>query len=440
MRRNISLALRLIHREKHVMHSLDTFVRLFIGVGALLLSQAVVAAGFYISEVGTPGSLGTAGVANPVNRFTADSSWTNPAGMTGLQQDEMLAGFQVLLPKIEFDPSLAEAGGDDGGNAGNIAAIPSFFMVKTLSERFRFGFSLVAPQGGAMNFGDSFVGRYGATRVSLAAIGGSPSIAYKVNHRLSLGAGVSIIYTQFEESIAINQTALVPGPGTLPDGKVKFDNMTDLGYQPFLGLTYELSDRVFLGATYRAEMDVNLDGDLNFRNLAFPTPPANDIEIDWDNPQLLKAALSYKLSPHKRLIFNAGWEDWSAFSKNQLAITGGIANPAGVLDRNFRDTWNAGVAFVQFDRRGGSYSVGFSYDSSPVRDKDRTIDLPFDETYKVSAAYGWKLDQHMNFALGGTLLYFGDGEVDQTAQGVRFKGEFDTNVALFLGGTFRYVF
>ena len=261
-----------------------------------------------------------------------------------------------------------------------------------------------------------------------------------MNDRLSLGAGVSIIYTQFEQSVAINQSALVPGPGTLPDGKVKFDNMDDLGYQPFLGLTYELSDSLFFGITFRAEMDVNLEGDLNFRSLAFPTPQADEIEIDWDNPQLLKAGLSYKLAPNKRLIFSAGWEDWSAFSENQLAITGGAADPAGVLDRRFRDTWNAGVAFVSARHKGGSYSFGFSYDSSPVRNKDRTIDLPFDETYKLSAAYGWHLGQQMSFALGGTLLYFGDGKVDQTAQGVRFKGEFDTNIAMFLGGTLRYTF
>ncbi|MEA2078968.1 MAG: outer membrane protein transport protein [Pseudomonadota bacterium] len=111
--------------------------------------------------------------------ISADSSWTNPAGMTGLQQDEMLAGMQVLVPKIEFDSSVAEAGGSDGGNAGNIAAIPAFFMVKKLSDRVRLGFSLVAPQGSAMSYSDNFVGRYGATKVSLAAIGGSPSIAYK---------------------------------------------------------------------------------------------------------------------------------------------------------------------------------------------------------------------------------------------------------------------
>ncbi len=143
-------------------------IRAFAGCAALLLTQSAQSAGFYISEVGTPGSLGTAGVANPVNTISADSSWTNPAGMTGLKQDEMLAGMQLAVPKIEFDSSVAEAGGSDGGNAGNMAVIPSFFMVKKLNDRVRLGFSLVAPQGGAMSYSDNFVGRYGATKVSLA--------------------------------------------------------------------------------------------------------------------------------------------------------------------------------------------------------------------------------------------------------------------------------
>ena len=51
-----------------------TAVRALIACAALLLTPFVQAAGFYISEVGTPGSLGTAGVANPVNTKTADSS------------------------------------------------------------------------------------------------------------------------------------------------------------------------------------------------------------------------------------------------------------------------------------------------------------------------------------------------------------------------------
>ena len=70
---------------------------------AALVAQNVKAAGFYIAEVGTPTSLGTGGVANPTNTYHADAAWTNPAGMTGLERDSMVAGLQVVLPKVEFD-------------------------------------------------------------------------------------------------------------------------------------------------------------------------------------------------------------------------------------------------------------------------------------------------------------------------------------------------
>jgi len=39
-----------------------------------------------------------------------------------------------------------------------------------------------------------------------------------------------------------------------------------------------------------------------------------------------------------------------------------------------------------------------------------------------------------------SLMYMGDGKVDQTAQGVRFKGDFENNLVLTLGGTVRYDF
>ncbi len=78
-------------------------------IGFLLINvQQCWAAGFYIPEVGTPASLGSAGVANPTNRIGADTSYTNPAGMTGFEEDQIFSGFQVALPKIEFESSIAQ--------------------------------------------------------------------------------------------------------------------------------------------------------------------------------------------------------------------------------------------------------------------------------------------------------------------------------------------
>ena len=123
---------------------------ILLGFAVLLaFSQQASAGAFYITEIGTPGSLGTAGAANPTNTFTADSSWTNPAGMTGLDHDEILGGVQAVLPKINFDADLAEKGGGNGGQVGIRSAIPSLFAVKKLSDRGRLGFSIVAPMGAA---------------------------------------------------------------------------------------------------------------------------------------------------------------------------------------------------------------------------------------------------------------------------------------------------
>ena len=51
----------------------------FLATIFLLFSQNCFAGGFYLPEVGSPGSVGTAGVANVVNNFGTDSALTNPA-------------------------------------------------------------------------------------------------------------------------------------------------------------------------------------------------------------------------------------------------------------------------------------------------------------------------------------------------------------------------
>jgi len=409
-----------------------------LGVILVIQLPLVQGAGFYLSEIGTPGSLGTAGVANPTNTFGADSSWTNPAGMTGLQHDAMVGGMQLVLPKVEFDSAYVSpgTGGNDGGNAGNPAVVPSFFYVNKLTNNLRFGFSIAGIMGGGVDYGDNFVGRYSTIKAELGGLGISPSLGYRINDRFSVGAGVSIVHTRFDQDIAINQSAV-----NAADAKLKIEKATDWGHQPFVGMTYQISDRALLGVVYRAEMDVELEGNVKIKNWQLPgSPAANDIDIDWDNPQTLDAGLKYQLDDSNTMFLQAGWQDWSEFSNNRLAFSGRNLNPVATIDRNFDDTWHAGIAFAHIEGDHGT-TIGFSYDSSPVDNQDRTLDLPFDETYKLSFAYGWMGSKQLDFSVGGTLYLIGDARINQTSiDGTQVSGKFDTNNILFLGGTFRYRF
>ena len=299
------------------------------------------------------------------------------------------------------------------------------------SDRVSFGLSLAGTMGGGVDYGKGFAGRYSTTRAELGAIGLSPSVGYRFNDSLSVGAGVSIIYTLYEQQIA-------PNPAVIPtvnggDGFLDIDDADDIGYQPFFSLNYKFSDELLLGVVYRAEMDVELSGDVEVKNVAAPIG-ADSIDIDWDNPQWLEVGLKYSYSDKDTLYFNAGWQDWSVFSKNQLAFSGGALNPVAELDRDWKDTWHAGVAYVHQTGQGSAYSVGFSYESSPVDDDDRTFDLPVDEIFKVSAAYAWKGQKNLDFSVGGTLYLVGDAAIDDISQGVQTKASSTAMQSCFSAG------
>jgi long-chain fatty acid transport protein len=398
----------------------------------LLGAQAANAAGFYLSEQGTPGSMGTAGVANVTNTFTADAAWTNPAGMTGITEDSMLGGLVVALSSVEFSSDVADRGGSDGGNAAETGYIPSFFYTRVVSPQSRFGFSVAAPFGGGLDYGDDFVGRYSVQNVILESLSFTPSYAYRVNDQFSVGAGVAIIFSTLDQEIAVNRTA------ALPDGQAKFEGLEDEGYQLILGLTYALNDNTLIGAVYRGETSVDLEGKLKLEGMPILDPPDQDVSIQWDNPQTLEVGLRHKLNDRQTLFFNLGWEEWSTFSRNELSVT--TAGIVDVADRNWDDTWKLGAAYARRLDGGRIYTLGIAYETSPVEDRYRTFDFPVTEIWKLGGAYTWQGGGNLDFAVGATLYLYGDAPVDQTDQGVRAAGDFDEYTTLFVGGTMRYTF
>jgi long-chain fatty acid transport protein len=404
------------------------------GIALLAAARAGMAAGFYISEVGTPGSLGTAGVGNPTNARGAESVWTNPAGMTGIDRRTVVGGVTLALPRIEFSPRIAARGGSDGGNAGVIAPIPGTFFVQPLGDRLRFGLSMAAPLGGGVDYGDGFVGRYSVSRVEIVGVGLSSALAYRVSDRFSIGGGVSLVYTSLEQDIALNQ-------GPLPDAKIAIDDADDFGIQGYLGVTWQVTERVLLGAVYRSEFDTDLKGDVEVQNLLTLFNPRGSVKLQWTNPQWLDLGLRFRARDDLDLMLAGGWQEWSEYSTNRLAIaTSGGATGVAVLDRRWEDTWYLGGAIEKRVGDSELFTVGLKYESSPVEDADRTFDFPVDETWTISASYAWTGNGRFDYAVGGSLLYGGDADIDQTSQGVRVAGDFDSNWILFLGGALRYRF
>jgi len=396
-----------------------------LGAMATLAPAHTFAGGLYLNQAGT-------GAGNPANHSTASTAWLNPAGMTGLKESSVDVSGGLLIPWVKFDPSIAQAGGNDGNNAGSLALLPSVYAVKKLSDKWALGFTMTAPFGGGVEYGDNFVGRYGAQRAMLSGAGLGPSVGYKVNDKLSIGGGMQFQYSKFDMKLAVNT------PGPLPDGTAKANGLDGWGEQYFGGLTYHITRGTTIGVLYKSKSDVDIDGDLEFGNLPVQVPDAN-LDITWTLPQLVAIGLEHAINDRLIAYLDVNWQDWSQFRHNQL--TASFANNTGgvnVIDRNWSDTWHGGAGLLYM---GGKYvySAGVTYDSSPVSDTYRTIDLPIDDALKIIVGV-LKPGKTVDYGLGATALFLGDAKVDQVAQGVRFAGKFDTNVLLILGATATFRF
>lgn len=412
---------------------LTLFLAICLITISLMFAQLAFAGGLYLSQVNSPTSLGTAGVHNVVNRVSADAAYTNPAGMTGIDRDTIMPGFQILIPDVKFEASIAEAGGDTD-NAGEVALIPGFNAVKILSDKWRFGFAITAPLGGGVDYGDNFVGRYGATRSVLAGLGITPSLGYKINNDVSVGFGVTAIYTNMDLDIATNR------PGPLPDGFVRIDKIDDWSPQGFVGLTWQVTDKAMLGVVYRTKSEIELEGDLKFEGVPLInaiTGNPNSVEVDFDVPQVISIGLAYDIADKLRLIVDADWEEWSEFSDNYITIQSGAITTA--VNRNWDDTWHVGIAAL-YKMTDSFITAGLAYDSSAVEDEHRTFDVPVDEQFKFGMSYIRKSSETRAYAIGLSYVWLGDGKIDQVTQGVRVKGEFDTNYLVSIGGNARFLF
>jgi long-chain fatty acid transport protein len=357
--------------------------------------------------------------------------------MTGIESDRALLGIQLLIPEVRFEATVAEGGGDDGGNAGIVAPIPGLAAVKVISDKWRFGFAMTAPVGGGVDYGDNFVGRYGATRSYLAGLGISPSLGYKINDKVSVGIGVTAIYTLMDLDIAINR------PAGMPDGFVRIDKIDDWGAQGFAGLQWQITDKAMLGVVYRTKAEMELTGDLKIENapvINTITGSPDTVGVDFDFPQLISLGLAYDATENLRLIFDADWEEWSQFSNNYITINSSTNEMNTGINRDWDDTWHVGAGMLYKLNQNSGITAGLAYDSSAVEDNKRTFDIPVDEQVKLGMSYNWNFEERLTYGVGLSYVWLGNGKIDQVTQGVRVKGEYDSNYLVALGVTLRYIF
>ncbi len=232
------------------------------GLALLLPARSVEAqcGGLCLYEVGTP-DMGRSYAGAGAVAQNASTAYTNPAGMTLLDENQVLTGSFGAYFDLSLDldagtttPPL-DATRDGGGHSGAFVPGLSAYAVMGIREDLKFGFAINALFGGGIDYDSGWTGRGFVTENQLTGFQIEPSLGYRVNDWLSVGTGLHIIYTTFQQELKI-----VGGP---IEPIVKFNDLDDWGVTFTLAALLEPLETTRIGVVYRYKADVNLDGDLD---------------------------------------------------------------------------------------------------------------------------------------------------------------------------------
>lgn len=392
--------------------------------------------GLFLYEIATTESaLSSAGWA--ARAQDASTVFTNPAGMTRIEDSTLQAGLQSIFINVEFEADAASGGGST--DAGGILPAASVFWVGDVGELGKVGMAALSYLGLELDYGDSWAGRYYFTEGGVRSLSLLPSGAYKINDRLSVGGGLNIMVAQLEANAAVANVD--PGLG---DGAVEFYD-TEWGYGINLGLLYEFSDSTRAGLSYLSQVKFDFSDELAVEGVG-PTMLAalqaaglaqGEVDATMRSPHSLMASVYHDLGGFA-LMANLGWQRWSVFLETDEALS---VTPFAT-ENGYKNTWHASLGGQVELSPLWRLDLGLAYDSTLKDDGHRTPYLPLGEMWRagLGAAYGgfegWKI------AFAANMVWMGDLSMEVSAPPMAppVSGSYDNNFLSTFNVNATYIF
>lgn len=410
-----------------------------LGLLALLPATAVHASGFSLNEMSAEG-VGNAHAGGAAAAEDLSTIYFNPAGLARMSGSQfMLSGSAIRLSaKFSDAGSRSAAGtamtGGNGGDAGNWALVPALYYAMDLTPQMRFGIGLQSPFGLKTNYDANWVGRYQALESEMRTFNINPSISYKVNDALALGAGISAQYIDVTLSKAIDfgsvclgspLAALCPGLGYLPqarDGRVTVTG-NDWGYGFNLGALYTPNASSRFGIAYRSQIRHKISGDASYdKPGGLPGPLAaspkftnTGVNADVTLPESLSISGYVDINPKWSLMGDISYMRWSRFEELRIRFDNGAAD--SVTPEQWRNTVRIAMAANYRYNDVLKLRAGIAYDPTPVKDQFRTPRIPDADRTWLSFGAQYRLSPKSSLDFGYAHLFVKDGGVNQTVTG-----------------------
>ncbi|MGF1757129.1 outer membrane protein transport protein [Photobacterium sagamiensis] len=366
---------------------------------------------------------------------SAETAYNTPAGMTRLSENELILSGNLInyFGEFEINESVTTVNGGEP-DSGDPIIIPAMYYVHIINDDWRAGFSLNIPTGFGSSSGGSWAGRYYSTESSLILISANPSVAYKVNEWLSLGAGLNLNYTTSEITSAIANS-----DPSLSDGELDVES-DGLGVAFVASSLIEFTPHTRVGINFHTESDASSEPDIDIKGTSVPPEVVDmikDLEITSKVPAQFQFGVYHQLDNLWELTFDAMWINFSEFGVTEISIVG---NDIEAPDDLYEDFWafSAGLSFPIAAKMTGR--VGALYVQSPMKDENRSFSFPLDRIYGAGVGIQYKRESGDLVDVNFNLFDSGKAPIDtgvDPSRG-RIAGHYVDHYALGLELTYHW--
>jgi len=364
------------------------------GVASAMLVGAaaqVQAAGFALYETSAKGNAMGGAVVGRTDDASAVQA--NPANMTDKRDFQSMVGLTAIGPSGNIDTPAGSFKLSD-----QWFTPPHAYATWNVCDDLWLGAGLYSEFGMGTRYAGNWAGRYNSLETSLETLTVSPTIAYKVFDKLSVGAGFRAMYVDFANSRLqrLTEPTLIPIFGeTLGRTAVKG---TGWGFGWLAGVKYEVTDDLDIGAVYRSRVRVNVTGE-GWLDSYLPILPSQAASADAVVTLPSSATIGanyYLLERALNLGAAVTWTEWSTYDALNITFNRPLvaSNPASDQSNNekdWRDAWRFGTGACYSLTENISLMAGYVYDRCPISKTHTDFMMPAGDRHIFGIGAGYAL-------------------------------------------------
>jgi long-chain fatty acid transport protein len=313
------------------------------------------------------------GQGNATIAHTEDPSaiFFNPALINKLDKTQIELGTTIIFPSRKFKSDLT---GKTLKADEDVFYPSTLFVTHKFNEKLSAGLGVFNPFGLATKWPDDWEGRFITTNSEMQTYNINPVVSYQITPHIAFAAGVDFLFLDatLEKKINLFSSG---------EAGQKFEgDGNGVGYN--FGILIEPHKDISIGASYRSEIKVDIDGNATFDlptpllNAVFPNTTGN---TDLTLPQQVHFGIYYEGFYPLTFEVAARWEGWSSFDRLEVKLdkpVGPTKETVFITKRNWKDTWsgNIGIKYQVSDML--ALLAGYLYQGNPVPDATFDPSIP----------------------------------------------------------------